>query len=163
MATPSPAKRRLTRSAAAPISQLMDPLPSPFERLAGCMWLPRILAKARLFAADALPEDYAKRFCAVTGVDAEFLKHFGLAREDILELARLSDADAAARFAERPSCGAARIDAWNRIAPSLGKPGFPLADRFPIAMKTIYTAHLDKGIDNIFDALVEDERATQAR
>ena len=38
-------------------------LPSPRETLAGCVWLPRLLAKARQFQRGELPPDYAARFC----------------------------------------------------------------------------------------------------
>lgn len=38
-------------------------LPSPYQTLANCAWLPRIIAKARLLNAASLPDEYAARFC----------------------------------------------------------------------------------------------------
>ena len=65
----------------------MITLPPPRATLAGCMWLPRIIAKARLLQSGALPSEYETRFCHPTGVDAQFLKFFGLEKEDILSAA----------------------------------------------------------------------------
>ena len=47
------------------------------------MWLPRIIAKARLLESGALPAEYADRFCHPTGVDAQFLRFFELKQEDV--------------------------------------------------------------------------------
>ncbi|MBW8864192.1 MAG: hypothetical protein JF609_04565, partial [Verrucomicrobia bacterium] len=58
--------------------------PTPREQLAGCLWLPRILAKARLLQRNELPPEYAARFCHATGVDGQFLLHFNLTREQVL-------------------------------------------------------------------------------
>jgi len=61
-------------------------LPSPTEELAGVVWLPRILAKARQLQGGVLQEDYAASFCNPKGVDGVFLAHFGLSREAILSV-----------------------------------------------------------------------------
>jgi hypothetical protein len=60
-------------------------LPSPRATLGGCMWLPRIIAKARLLESGALPAEYADRFCHPTGVDAQFLRFFELNRRTLKE------------------------------------------------------------------------------
>jgi hypothetical protein len=62
-------------------------LPTPYNTLANCVWLPRILAKARLLKSGNLPQDYAARFCNPTGVDGQFLLHFNLNRDDVLSAA----------------------------------------------------------------------------
>src|SRR3974390_925997 len=98
-------------------------LPRPIEKLAGCVWLPRILAKARLLRNGALPEDYASRFCAPNSVDGVFLAHFGLSREDIVSTAALSDDKASEWFISRN--GAERVEQWNKIDVNLGRPGSP--------------------------------------
>jgi len=131
-------------------------LPSPYLTLAGCLWLPRILAKARLLAAGELSADYEARFGHPTGVDGQFLGWFGLAKEEILGVAGLDDEQVADWFAGR--FGEERIAEWNQLARNLGRPGFPMEERLPIAKATSY-AHLDTtGIDNVFDVLVLDER-----
>lgn len=131
-------------------------LPAPREQLASCVWFPRILAKARLFKRGALPSDYAARFCHPTGVDGHFLSHFGLTREDMLAAAELPESEVPAWFLSRTR--AERIQEWNRIAVNLGRPGFPMAERFPIALATAYK-HIDsRGMTTVFEVLEADEK-----
>lgn len=130
-------------------------LPSPYDTLAGCVWLPRILAKARLMLARELPADYEPRFCHPTGVDGEFQRAFGLTKEEILAAAAGTDEEAAVWFSGRFS--SEEIERWNHTARNLGRPGFPLEERLPIGKATTY-AHLDTSeIDNVFDMIVLDE------
>jgi len=131
-------------------------IPSPREKLAGCGWLPRILARARLVKHGALPPEYEARFCHPTGVDGYFLSHFGLTREDVLGVTAFSDAEVTSWFLSRTS--PERIAEWNRIALNLGRPGFPMAERLPVALATTYK-YLDPwGITTVFEALEADER-----
>jgi Domain of unknown function (DUF5069) len=46
-------------------------IPAPRERLAGCIWLPRIIAKARLQQLGQLPREYQARFGAPSSVDID--------------------------------------------------------------------------------------------
>jgi len=133
-------------------------LPRPTDKLAGCMWLPRILAKARLRARGKLPEDYAVRFGHPSGVDGTFLAFFGLTVEAIVKAATLSDEEAAAWFLSLPAAAESGIERWNHVAVNLGRPGFPLAARLPIALRTSYQhlAHLN--LPTIFEVLEADER-----
>lgn len=131
-------------------------LPSPYDALAGCVWLPRILAKARLLATGGLPAEYEARFGHPTGVDGQFMGWFGLTREEIVAAASDPDEAAAGWFTGRFT--AEQINGWNHIARNLGRPGFPMEERLPIAKATSYV-HLDTtGIDNVFDVLVLDEK-----
>lgn len=131
-------------------------LPRPTDKLAGCVWLPRIIAKARLLAAGALPGDYAARFCALAGVDGQFLAWFGLTRDEIVALAQRSDADAAEWFLSSP-VRHGRIAEWNRIAVNLGRPGFPMADRLPVALATTYRHLAGRDLETVFAVLAADE------
>ncbi len=131
-------------------------IPGPRETLAGCLWLPRILAKARQLQSGELPPDYAARFCHPGGVDAQFLVHFGLTRGDIVQLAAQPDAEVIIWFQSRYK--AEQIERWNHIAVNLGRPGFPLAERLPVALATSYK-HVDpRGITTVFEVLEADER-----
>lgn len=131
-------------------------LPRPSEKLAGCVWLPRILSKARLWQSGALPQDYAANFCQPKGVDGLFLSHFGLSREDILSAAALSDERVSEWFLCRSS--AERVEQWNQIALNLGRPGYPMAERFPVALATTYK-HVDsRGLTTVFEVLEADEK-----
>lgn len=131
-------------------------LPGPRETLAGCVWLPRILAKARRLKAGDLPPEYEARFCHANGVDGLFLVHFGLTREDVLGAAALADAEVARWF--QAGNRSERIAEWNRVAVNLGRPGFPMADRLAAGLATSYK-HLDpKGLTTVFEVLEADER-----
>ena len=131
-------------------------LPNPRETLAGCVWLPRLLAKARQWQRGELPPDYAARFCHQMGVDGQFLAHFALTRENVLLLAALADTAAAAWFLSQ--FNAERIQEWNRLALNLGRPGFPLAERFPVAATTIYQHVYSPGMTSVFELLEADEK-----
>ena len=131
-------------------------LPRPTEKLAGCVWLPRILAKARLLQSGELREDYAARFCAPNGVDGAFLSHFGFSRDDIVCAAAMSDDKASEWFGSRTN--AERVEQWNQIAVNLGRPGYPMAERFPVALATTYK-HVDsRGQTTVFEVLEADEK-----
>ena len=133
-------------------------LPRPTEKLAGCVWLPRILAKARLSQRGALPPDYEARFCHPNGVDGLFLSHFGLSREEVMSAARLSDEEVVQWFLSRIAGSAKRVEEWNQVGVNLGKPGYPLADRFPVALATVYK-HVDsRGLTTVFEVLEADEK-----
>lgn len=121
------------------------------------MWLPRIIAKARLIESGGLPPEYADRFCHPTGVDAQFLRFFELQKEDVLRASRGTDKQVAVWFgaltARRPS----RISQWNDFAQNLGRPGFPMADRLPIALATTYK-HLEPSkFSSVFEVIEADE------
>ncbi len=132
--------------------------PSPHAQLAGCVWLPRIIAKARLLAANQLPAEYVPRFGHPGGTDGQFLSYFSLTREDIVRIAPASDEEVAAWFKSLPSTHGDRIAGWNHLAVNLGRPGFPMAERLPVALTTTYQhlAHLNPS--TIFALLEADER-----
>jgi hypothetical protein len=133
-------------------------LPAPKARLANCVWLPRILAKARLLQRGELPPDYAERFGHPTGVDHLFLNHFHLQRDDIVTVAGRTDQEVAAWFTARPEGRTESIAQWNDTALNLGRPGYPLAERFPIAKATVYKNVESTGMTTVFELLEADDR-----
>ena len=134
-------------------------LPAPQDTLANCVWLPRLLAKARRLKAGSLPPEYAARFCHPTGVDAQFLAFFQLTPDEVLTAATLGESAVVVWFHSLPTVNQARIAEWNHIAVNLGRPGFPLAERFPIAKTTTYK-HIDSaGMETVFELIEADERA----
>ena len=134
-------------------------LPAPQDTLANCVWLPRLLAKARRLKAGSLPPDYAARFCHPTGVDAQLLAFFQLTPDEVLTAATLGESAVVVWFHSLPTVNQARIAEWNHIAVNLGRPGFPLAERFPIAKTTTYK-HIDSaGMETVFELIEADERA----
>lgn len=135
----------------------MKLLPAPTATLAGCVWLPRILAKARLSAAGQLPEEYAARFGHPGGVDGQFLSFFGLSRADVEGVCGKSDEEVAAWFLDRDGISGSRIQEWNHIAVNLGRTGFPMADRLPIALATSYSHLADRGLETVLSVIEADE------
>ena len=132
-------------------------LPTPHDQLGGCLWLPRIIAKARLLAAGALPEEYSARFCAPTGVDGHFITFFSLTREEVLEAAMLDDAEVLPWFKALPIVNEASIKEWNHVAENMGRPGFPMDDRLPVSENSSY-AHLDTThVETVFQLIELDE------
>lgn len=134
-------------------------LPLPRARLADCCWLPRLIAKARQLESGELPAEYAARFCDRDSVDAHFLETLGLRREDLLQAVRQhpDEAGMEAWFRAQPGIDAERIARWNTLAENLGRPGFPMAERFADVLPTMYR-HLDPAkVQTIFDLLEADE------
>jgi hypothetical protein len=132
-------------------------LPPPEARLAGCGFLPRIIAKARGLKAGLLPREFAERFGAPDGLDGQFLGFFGLTAQQISEAAELSDTAVEQWFSGIPGVGQ-RIPEWNHITLNLGRLGFPMAERLPIALSTKYRHLAGRGIETIFDMLNADEK-----
>lgn len=132
-------------------------LPPPRAQLAGCIWLPRIIAKARLSSVGQLPPDYDARFCHPGGVDGQFLVFFGLARVDLMQICDQPDIQVEAWFNALPKVTLARIAEWNHIAVNLGRAGFPLAERLPVALATTYKHLAGRGFETVFEVLEADE------
>jgi hypothetical protein len=121
------------------------------------MWLARIIAKARLLEKGLLPAEYAARFCHPTGVDAQFVNFFRITRDDILLASRGNDDQVASWFTRLTASRPLIVSKWNDLAENLGRPGFPIAERLPIALSTVYK-HLDAStISSVFEAIEADE------
>jgi hypothetical protein len=137
-------------------------LPPPEALLAGCVYLPRIIAKARALSAGLLPEGYVTRFGTPDSVDGLFLAFCGLSAQQITEAAALNDAFVERWFGSLPGTSAQRIKEWNHIARNLGRVGFPMAERLPIALSTKYGHLANRGIETIFEMLNADEEPNQS-
>ena len=139
---------------------MMNMLPPPRAKLAGCLWLPRIVSKARFMQIGRLPPDNAARFCHPEGVDGYFLQSFDLTKDELMYAVERhrSDIEIAAWFRARPDVDAKRIARWNTLAENLGKPGYPMADRFVSALATVFPNIDPLTVDSIFDLITADER-----
>jgi hypothetical protein len=131
--------------------------PRPSDTLAGCVWLPRILGKARLIQQGTLPPDYVAMFGHPKGVDGLFLAHFNLTKEDIIQIATQSDAQVAEWFLSRLPDSAEKIASWNHTALNLGRPGFPFADRIQDSLAKRYQRVANRGFTTIFEILEADD------
>ena len=138
---------------------MMTMLPLPRAKLAGCLWLPRIVSKARFVQINRLPPENASRFCHPDGVDGHFLRAFDLTKEALMDaVARhRSDAEIAAWFRALPGIDPKRIARWNTLAENLGKPGYPMAERFVQALATVFPNIDPLSVESIFDLITADE------
>ena len=139
---------------------MLNMLPPPRVKLAGCLWLPRIVSKARFMQIGRLPPENAARFCHADGVDGNFLRSFEMTREELMDaVARhRSDGEIAAWFRARPGMDIKRIARWNTLAENLGKPGYPMADRFVSSLATVFPNIDPLTVDSIFDLITMDEK-----
>lgn len=139
----------------------MHPLRRPTATLADCVWLPRFIDKTRHHLAGTLEPDFVRPYCHPLATDGAFLSHFGLAKDEIVEVIRLSggdDAPVAAWFLGRPGVTPVTIQAWNTLAPQLGKPGFPVHRGFQFLLKSYYGGQPpDPRVDSAFTAIAFDE------
>jgi len=133
-------------------------LPGPREKKTGCMWLPRILAKARLHTAGLLPPEYEMSFLSLYGVDGQFMAFFSLDKEQVMEMAALANEDIGEYFTALPGCDPQQVAKWNRIAENLGRPGFPMEGRIALALAQYYKNVDPTKVETVFDILEADEK-----
>jgi hypothetical protein len=134
----------------------MQTLPKPTETLFDCCWLPRILAKARLYASGQLDPAYAKFFCGDGSVDAYFIDCLGITRDLIVEAASLSAEDLERSLHSLPEFPQKRKK-WNALGPKLGRVGYPMEARLEEALRERYTHLAGKDIRSVFEMLEADE------
>ncbi len=132
----------------------------PMEMLAGCVWLARLVDKARLQKAGNLPMDYAQFLGHPRGVDGRFLRHFGLDRDEtIVSLGNANDDQTAADWLLRQDgVSESAILSWNEIAVNLGRPGFPGEADLPLVIRRfIGNRPGSNAIGSFFEAIEFDE------
>ena len=133
---------------------------SPFEKLAGCHHLARITDKIRLHLSGTLPVDYQRPLFHPRGLDGFFMDHFGLAKEELLEMVTASDHDDAkvARwFDHRIDGDEQKMKTWNELSVNLGKPGHPMHETLEWARKKYNSKCDDASIDSTFKLIDWDE------
>lgn len=133
---------------------------SPFEKLADCCHLARITDKIRLHLSGALPEDYQMPLFHPRGLDGFFMDHFGLAKEELLEMVSASDRDdakVAAWFDRRIGHDLQKKKSWNELSVNLGKPGQPMNQTLEWARKKYNSKCNDASIDSTFKLIDWDE------
>jgi hypothetical protein len=113
--------------------------------------------RARAIRIGALSNEYTARFCAPDAVDGLFLAHFLLTKDQILKAAELNDSDVAVWFKGLATATDERIGDWNHIASNLGRPGFPMAEQLPAALRGKYKHVADRSPQTIFEMLNADE------
>lgn len=145
----------------------MSKIPSrrPTDKLAGCMWLARLTEKIRIHLAGELDHSFQMPFCNRRATDGLFFAHFGLTKEEIIEVVRTSNGDdekIATWFLTRSADMPEKIAAWNKIAPHLGRAGYPGEAIFAWAKKNVYNGPTDPRLTSIFLLIAADEGYLEA-
>ena len=131
----------------------------PSDRLAGRVWLPRCVDKARACLEGSLPLSYRVAFGSRLGVDGYFLRHFQLSRRKLLWAVRDSSNEQtlAEWFLKTPAASPSRIETWNELAPRLGSRGHPGYATLKILKWVFYPKSIRLPVRGIFEAIEQDE------
>ena len=134
-------------------------LPHPKEKLAECVWLPRLVAKTRAFLSDELPSSYRIALGSRIGIDGYFLRHFRLTMPQMIAAIRRAptDKDIAAWFLRRPEVTSQSIDEWNALSIKLGSAGHPGYFTLMIVKWFLYPKSRFSRPNSIFEAIAIDE------
>lgn len=134
-------------------------LPHPLTRLAGCCWLPRHIAKTRVYLRGEMPFAYRIALGSRVGVDGYFFRHFGLGKKQMLAAirARPDDAAVAKWFLQQPGVTSERIASWNEFAPRLGVKGHPGYLTRQIVKWFLYPKSISRPVGGIFALIAQDE------
>lgn len=132
-------------------------LPAPRDEQCGCIWLPRIRAKAQRFKAGTLSKDYLRPFCHPVAADGHFLAQFNTDKDSLIAACDLPDAEFEAWFLSLPDNNNERIAEWNEIAVNLGRPGYPMDERFVWALENLYPELMQYDPETVFEMIEYDE------
>jgi len=139
----------------------MQKLRRPGEKLADCVWLPRFIDKTRHHLAGTLHPDFVMPYCHPLATDGAFLAHFGISKDEIIEVIRLSAGDderVTSWFRSLPGYRPETVRSWNALAPNLGEEGYPVRRGFLFMLKTYYGGTPpDPRVDSAFTAIAFDE------
>jgi hypothetical protein len=132
----------------------------PQDQLAGCCWLPRFADKIRAAHRKQLPLFYRLALGSSLGVDGYFLRNFGLTfpsfRQAVLTAA--GNEELALWFNQQPQCTPDTIQAWNSLAPQLGKPGNPGYLTRHLLKLVLYPKSILQPVTSLFEAIDQDEQ-----
>lgn len=133
----------------------------PNETLAGCVWLPRFIDKARHCKAGTLEAEYERPFGHPLATDGVFFSHFQIDKTEILQVIEGSNGDdrvVVRWFEARPQFTGEAVKAWNELAPNIGKKGYPAHRGFLWILQRYYGGTApDPRVDSVFTAIAYDE------
>ncbi len=125
------------------------------------MWFPRLVDKAKHHLAGSLAPEFVRPFCHPLATDGVFLDHFGIEKNEFL--GAVADSNGSDEFVEEWFRRLAqhtpeKVNAWNEMAPNIGKEGFPVRRGFLWVLKEYYGgAAPDPRVDSAFTAIAYDE------
>ena len=134
-------------------------LPHPLTRLADCCWLPRHIAKTRVYLRGEMPFAYRIALGSRVGVDGYFFRHFKLSRAQIVAAVRGAPADEqiATWFLARRGVTPELIAQWNEFAPLIGAKGHPGYLTRHTVKWIFYPKSITRPVGSLFEAIIQDE------
>jgi len=138
----------------------MSAIRSPLEKLAGCYYLARFTDKIRLELLGQLSDEYRPYLFHKHGADTQFINHFGLNKDEMIEAVKSSnndDALMATWFEQRTGLDDEKRKNWNEFAVNLGKPGHAMERSLAWAKQNFVPHCHDPSIDTVFKAIEWDE------
>lgn len=133
---------------------------APWECLAECVWLARLVDKTRWMRQGKLPPDYLMLLGHPRGIDGHFLRHFDLDKDATLEViaAQPDDSGVEQWFLAQNGVTDAAIKRWNDLAPNLGRHGWPGERELAIAIERFYGGTvMESPVETLFDLIRLDE------
>ena len=132
---------------------------SPYDQLAGCTWLARIVDKIRRDQEGTLGEAYQEYLCNPSATDGLFLYFFDIDSDDFVDnvCRHSTDEDLERWFLGLDSVTPETTGQWNDFAVLFGTNG-PLArSKFEEALETIYSGCDDPAVQTFYDVIDWDE------
>ena len=132
---------------------------SPYDQLAGCTWLARIVDKIRRDQEGTLGEEYQEYLCNPSATDGLFLYFFGIDSDELVAnvYEGLTDADLETWFLGLEEVTPETIGQWNDFAVSLGSNGERSRLMFEEALNNIYSECDDPEVQTFYDLIDWDE------
>ena len=132
---------------------------SPYDQLAGCTWLPRIIDKIRRAQEGTLGEEYQEYLCNPSATDGLFMYFFSIDSDELVDnvCAGLTDANVEKWFLGLEDVTPEKISQWNDFAVSFGANGERSRLMFEEALQTIYSECDDPDVQTFYDLIDWDE------
>jgi hypothetical protein len=132
---------------------------SPYDQLAGCTWLARIVDKIRRDQEGTLGEEYQEYLCNPSATDGLFLYFFDLDADELVDnvCKGLTDEELERWFLGLEEATPEMISMWNDFAVSLGTKGPHARLRFEEALQNIYSGCDDPAVQTFYDVIDWDE------
>ena len=132
---------------------------SPYDQLAGCTWLARIVDKIRRNQEGTLGEAYQEYLCNPSATDGLFMYFFGIDSDELVDnvCEGLTDEELEGWFLGLEDVTSETIGQWNGFAVALGSNGERSRLMFEEALNNIYSECDDPEVQTFYDVIDWDE------
>ena len=132
---------------------------SPYDQLAGCTWLARIVDKIRQDQEGTLGEAYQEYLCNPSATDGLFMYFFGIDSDELVDnvCEGLTDEELERWFLRLEEATPEMISMWNDFGVTLGTKGPHARLKFEEALQNIYSGCDDPAVQTFYDVIDWDE------